>query len=346
MPLAAPLAPAVPQDVPLPSGADSSAWSRLTRDIDGDEDDTLFDPPPFPPEPAPPRNWPWRPAALAAAVLLAVGGGTAFVLLQSEPPPPISGVVTGPLLTVFAPVDGRLTHILVSLGTHVSGGTDLFEIEQAPPDPRARSDIAARLDLARTRAARLDQRQRELEGLIQRSRAVGADPVAAREAEAMRQRLGDLQDERGATAGEIALLERSLASDIARNSSLGAKRVKASQSGVIARLQAVEGMEVVPGLPLGQMIDCDHLSIAVDGPAAASLGIVSNRLLHVTLAGSAVTLDVHVPPASARPMRQTASDNAAIAAGGRLSIPLERVALEKAAGEACPVGRSATMSLE
>lgn len=172
--------------------------------------------------------------------------------------------------------------------------------------------------------------------MIARSRATGNDPVAAREAEAMRSRARDLEDELRASAQEIAALERTLAADAGRDDGSGGpgpRLIKAPQAATIARVQAILGMDVVPGLPLAEIVDCDHLTIVTDGLAASGLGIATGRMLRVTPAGATAGFDLRVP------------GGGGIDAGGRLSIPVDRTTLERAAGETCPVGRRVALQI-
>jgi multidrug resistance efflux pump len=330
-PAEAPTAPAVEA---------STTPSRRADDPDtAAADDSLVDAPTLPKLPrAAPRHR-WRPA-LAALALLAVGGGTIAWWLRPEPTVTLPGLVTGPRLTVFAPIDGRITRVMATPGARIAPGTELFELQPRPADPRIQADLSARLDLARQRGIRLDLRLRELAGLLARNRVTGTDPVAAREAEAMRQRSRDLEDEIRANAGEVSMLERGLAADASLNAGAaldtGGQKllVKATQTALVARVAVIAGMEVVPGLPLAEIVDCDHLSVTADGAAAAALGIVAGRTLRVTSAGAGTGVELRVPDVAARD-----------ASPGRLSMPMDRALLERATGSACPVGSDVSLQV-
>jgi multidrug resistance efflux pump len=253
-------------------------------------------------------------------------------------------VVTGSSQTVLAPVDGRLSRVFMAPGALVSRGAPLFEITGAAPDPTVRRDAGTRLAADRARAERLTQRIQELDSLLTASRSGPATPSALRDADQMRQRQNDLQDEQRDNDAEIAQLERS----IAATADPGPVRtVLAEQDAVIRRVPVAAGQDVVPGLPLAELVGCDHLSVTADGAAAAALGLVSGRALHIRLEGGQSVIAAQVPGYALRNGSSANADRSAgLAPPGQLSVPVDRAAVERAARESCPIGRRALIEAD
>jgi multidrug resistance efflux pump len=287
--------------------------------------------PPSPPRPhASLRAW-----LVLAALLLSTGlAGWGVWLTWLRPgPTPIDAVVIGQTKPVLAPAEGQLSHILVAPGDRVASRTDLFEIAPRPADPKIRAELTARLELARSRQIRFGLRIQELNSLVLRAAAV-PDLASQREAEQGRMRLRDVQDQAVSTAEEVALLEQSLSGETKRPAS--ATLVRAERHGVLTRIQAVEGMDVVPGLQLAEIVDCAALSLSVDGAAAAAAGFSSGRKITVQMPGRRVgegVFTVLVPDAAERAKGAEFGRS-----NGRLILPVDLTVWERAGGEVCPIG--------
>ncbi len=340
---AAPAEPAAAQ-----SGFVSTDWSRLRRATNGDlaDEEWMGGPMPTAGRPLPQRS-DWQRLGLyvaAIVALVAAGVGIVVWLWPQAAPARMTGVITGSTVTVFAQADGRVRRVLATPGALVGRGAPLLEIAGAAPDPGLHSDAVARLAADRDRAERLTQRIRELDQLLAASRTTAATPVALRDAEQMRQRQRDLRDEQSGNDAEIAALERSLAAS-AEPESL--RTVTSAQEAVLRGLAVVEGQDVVPGLKLADLVNCEALFVTADGATAASLGLVSGRALHVTLDGGTGTITAMVPDYALRGDAAAASDRSAgLAAPGQLLVPIDRAAVERVAGEACPIGRRAVLEAD
>jgi len=286
--------------------------------------------------PSPPRaHASLRAWLVLAALLLGTGlAGWGVWLTWLRPgPTAIDAVVIGQTKPVLAPAEGQLSHIFVAPGDRVASRTDLFEIAPRPADPKIRAELTARLELARSRQIRFGLRIQELNSLVLRAAAV-PDLASQREAEQGRMRLRDVQDQAVSTAEEVALLEQSLSGETKRPAS--ATLVRAERHGVLTRIQAVEGMDVVPGLQLAEIVDCAALSLSVDGAAAAAAGFSSGRKITVQMPGRRVgegVFTVLVPDAAERAKGAEFGRS-----NGRLILPVDLTVWERAGGEVCPIG--------
>lgn len=258
-------------------------------------------------------------------VVIAVAAWFGYERLTPTPPSTVDAVIVGASVPVFAGSESRLGRILVRQGTRVARGTDLFELLPPPRDVRAGADIAARLDLARSSQTRLGLRAQEINTLLARQPAP-TDPPSLRDTEALRQRLRDIQDQRRAADDEVAQYERAAAGDAAAPATPASLR--ADRDGIVARIAVVEGMELVPGLQVAELLDCGSLSLSLDGDAAARAGLVSGQVVRLRPPQGA-SFDLRIPDIATR----TAGLEAA-----RLVVPLDVAQWQRAGGAACPIG--------
>ena len=323
-------------------------WSRLRRVTNGElaDEEWMGGPVPTASRPEPQRSDWQRVAMFAGAVLGIVAAGAGMVVLLWPQPAParLAGVVTGSAISVFAPTEGRLSRVLVSPGAHVMRGAPLFEISGRGPDPAVRNDLNGRLTASRAHAERLTARMKELDSLLAANKAAPSSPTAQRDAELMRQRQQDLRDEQRNNDAETAQLERGLA---ALAEPLPIRTVAAEQEAVIRRLPVAAGQDVVPGLALGELVNCDTLFVTADGSGAAALGLVSGRTLHIRIEGSPTPIEAQVPGVALRKGAAAADDrSAALAVSGQLLVPVDKAAVERAASQSCPIGRHAVIEAD
>lgn len=259
-----------------------------------------------------------------AACTVAVLGGAAALLWGA--PEPADATITGASASAFATADGRIAHILVTPGARVSRGRDLFEVEPPPPDAAAIVDLEQRRDLARARVSRLESVAQELNRVLSASRPA-TDAAARRDAEAARQRLRDIQDQARLANDDHARLEADLAT--LRRRPEQPSRIRADRDGFITQLLVSEGQDVVPGLRVAEMADCNALSLSVDARDAARAGVAGGKEARVMSPSTKTELIVRVPEAGQR---------AASLNGSRIQIPLDPQAWAKAGGVSCPLG--------
>ncbi len=339
----------VPPPEPPPEHEDfiSTDWSKLRTATNGDLADEEWMGGPTPTDSGLlPKCSDWQRLglfALAIAAVLALGVAGVVLLWPSPAPARLAGVVTGTAQTLFAPAEGKISRVLVTQGALVSRGAPLFEITGGGADPAARTDASARLANDRARAERLTQVIQELDSLLAASRQRPATPASLRDAEQMRQRQHDLRDEQRDNDAEIAQLERS----IAAGAPSPTRTILAEQQAVIRRLPVVVGQDVVPGLPLAELVNCDKLSVTADAATAASQGLVSGRALRIRLDGSQTAIEAEVPSYALRNGTNPGADRSAgLAAPGQLAVPVDKATVERIAGEACPIGRRALIEAD
>jgi len=259
-----------------------------------------------------------------AACMVAVLGGAAALLWGAADP--ADATILGGAASAFATADGRVAHILVAPGTRVIRGMDLFEIEPPPPDAARIAELEQRRDLARARAGRLESVAQELARVLAAARPAN-DVSARRDTEAARQRLRDVQDQARLASSEQSRLEADLAT--LRRRPEQPPQIRADRDGFITQVFVTEGQDVVPGLRVAEMADCNNLSLSLDAREAARAGLTGGRQAHIAVPVSKAELAVQVPEAGQRN---------AVLYGVRIQIPIDSQAWIKAGGGVCPLG--------
>ncbi len=225
----------------------------------------------------------------------------------------IPAVIDGRPITIAAPVDGSVTRLDAHAGDVLAAGALLARIAADPPDESRRADLAARLDDARSQEAAARDRAGKLQSLL-----AGLPPDSAAQRTEIALRLTDAAAASDAATARVSALQRSLLQDQEPGGPLD---LTSPAAALVRAMRVSQGQAVVRGLPVAELADCAHPRLL---PKTAGL-----------MPGESVIVRPDQADGTLPGMVRSES--------GQLVVAVDPAWLTRVTGNACPLGRNATI---